>query len=77
MITLEKDKGAEEIFIHASSDDLREFAKSLWALSEKADIKGSHKAQLTTKDGLNATLRGEPRKHSVIKKLSIICTADS
>ena len=75
MITIEKDANAEEIFIHATPEDLREFAKKLWAISEKADVKGKHKEQLTTKKGadveLSTVLQGEPNKHSVIKKLTI------
>lgn len=75
MITVEKDLNAEEIFIYATSEDLREFAKKLWAISEKADTKGKHKEQFTTKAGsdveLSTKLQGEPRKHSVIKKLTI------
>ena len=76
MITIEKDSNAEEIFIHSTPEDLREFAKKLWALSEKADAKGTHKEQFTSKDELSATLKGEPRKHSVIKKLSIHCRVE-
>ena len=76
MITIEKDSNAEEMFIHATPEDLREFAKKLWALSEKADAKGVHKEQFTIKDELSATLKGEPHKHSVIKKLSIHCRTD-
>ena len=75
MITIEKDSAAEEIFIHATPDDLREFAKKLWAISEKAETKGKHQEKLTTKTGsdveLSTQLKGEPRKHSVIKKLTI------
>lgn len=75
MITIEKDATAEEIFIHATPEDLREFAKRLWAISEKADMKGKHKEQLTTKKGgdieLSTELQGEPRKHSIVKKLTI------
>ncbi|NTS76804.1 hypothetical protein HR060_07960 [Catenovulum sp. SM1970] len=77
MITIEKDAKAEEIFIHGSPESLREFAKKLWAISEKGETKGKHKEQLTTKKGsqieLSTKLQGEPRKHSVIKKLTI-CT---
>ena len=76
MITIEKDSKAEEIFIHATPEDLREFAKKLWAISEKADTKGKHKEQLTTKGDpddiiLSTELQGEPRKHSIIKQLTI------
>ncbi len=75
MITIEKDSKAEEIFIYATPENLRELAKKLWAISEKADIKGKHQEQLTTKIGadveLSTVLQGEPRKHSVIKKLTI------
>ena len=73
MITIEKDALAEEVFIHATPEDMREFAKLLWTLSEKADAKGVHKQQYTTKDELSSQLKGEPRKHSVIKKLTISC----
>jgi hypothetical protein len=52
MITVEKDAKAEEIFIHATPEDLREFAKTLWAISQKAELKGKHKEQLTTKKRL-------------------------
>lgn len=75
MITVEKDSKAEEIFIHATPEDLREFAKKLWAISEKAEAKGKHKEQLTAQHGaefgLSTVLQGEPRKHSVVKKLTI------
>ncbi|GAA6170158.1 hypothetical protein [Sessilibacter corallicola] len=75
MITIEKDSKAEEIFIHATPEDLREFAKKLWAISEKADTKGKHKEQLTTKRDadvfLSTELQSEPQKHSIIKKLTI------
>ena len=80
MITIEKDAKAEEFFIHGSPDSLREFAKKLWAISEKGDVKGKHKEQLTTKKGsdpeLSSRLQGEPRKHSVVKKLTISCKAE-
>ncbi len=75
MITIEKDSKAEEIFIHATPEDLREFAKKLWAISEKADTQGKHKEQLTTKRDadvfLSTELQSEPQKHSIIKKLTI------
>ncbi|MEP0356503.1 MAG: hypothetical protein ABJH06_04030 [Paraglaciecola sp.] len=77
MITVEKDSKAEEIFIHATTEDLREFAKQLWAISEKGDVKGKHKALLTADKGedseLSTQLQGEPRQHSIIKKLTINC----
>tara|TARA_B100000767_G_C19473748_1_gene413249 strand:- start:367 stop:609 length:243 start_codon:yes stop_codon:yes gene_type:complete len=79
MITIEKDSKAEEVFIHATPEDLREFAKILWAISKKAETKGKHKEQLTTKlDSdveLSTKLKGEPNKHSVIKKLTICSNA--
>lgn len=75
MLSIEKDKQAEEIFIHGSPQDLREFAKQLWAIAEKGETKGKHKEQLTTKSDselqLSSKLAGEPAKHSVIKKLTI------
>lgn len=75
MITIEKDLKAEEIFIHATPEDLRELAKKLWEISEKADANGNYQEQLTTQLGtdveLCTALKGEPGKHSVIKKLSI------
>ena len=77
MITVEKDINAEEIFIHASPEDLRGFAKQLWQISEKAELKSKHTEQLTTTKGidseLSTKLQGEPQKHSVIKKLTVIC----
>jgi hypothetical protein len=77
MISVEKDTNAEEIFIHASPEDLREFAKRLWAISEKGDTKGRHKEQLTATNSpdseLLTKLQGEPNKHSVIRKLTISC----
>jgi len=80
MITVEKDTNAEEIFIHAAPEDLREFAKKLWAIAEKADTKGKHKEQLIATNSvdtwLSTKLQGEPRKHSVIKKLSISCRSE-
>jgi hypothetical protein len=75
MITVEKDAKAEEIFIHATPEDLREFAKTLWAISQKAELKGKHKEQLTTKKDsdvkLSSSLNSDSGKHSVIKKLTI------
>lgn len=77
MITVEKDTNAEEIFIHATPEDLREFAKQLWAISQKAETKGKHKEQLTANNSadawLSSKLQGEPRKHAVIKKLTVNC----
>ena len=76
MITVEKDANAEEMFIHASPEDLREFAKQLWAISQKAETKGKHKEQLTASGDdawLSTKLQGEPRKHAVVKKLTISC----
>ncbi len=75
MITVEKDKQAEEIFIHGSPESLRDFAKKLWAIAEKSDTKGKYKEQLTPDSDsdtyLSTKLHGEPGKHSVIKKLTI------
>ncbi len=75
MITIEKDARAEEIFIHATPEDLREFAKALWAISQKAELKGKHKEQLTTKKGshveLSSIAKSDSGKHSLIKKLTI------
>lgn len=75
MITIEKDAKAEEVFIHATPEDLREFAKTLWAISQKAELKGKHKEQLTTKKSsdveLSSIAKGDSGKHSVIKKLTI------
>ena len=75
MITLEKDTNAEEIFIHGTPEDIRDFAKTLWDLSVKGDSKGKHTEQLTTKDELSSQLKGEARKHTVVKKLTIHCRA--
>lgn len=75
MITIEKDVNAEEVFIHASPEDLREFAKKLWQISEKGDVKGKHSEQFTAKSGDDVELgtrpQGESRKYSVIKKLTV------
>jgi len=75
MITIEKDLKAEEIFIYAAPEDLRELAKKLWAISEKADLKGKHTERLTTKRGtdveLCTQLQGEVGEFSVIEKLTI------
>lgn len=75
MITIEKDTKAEEIFIHAAPEDLRGLAKKLWQISEKAEAKGKHKEQLTTKLDSDIELSTKPlangSKHSVIKKLTI------
>ena len=80
MITLEKDANAEEIFLHATPEDLREFAKELWSISQKAETKGKHKEQMTASKSaeswLSTALQGEPRKHSVIKKLTISCHSE-
>ncbi|MCH2191233.1 MAG: hypothetical protein HRT56_05755 [Coraliomargarita sp.] len=75
MITVEKDSKAEEIVIHATPIELREFAKQLWAISEKAELKGKHKQQFTPKSGSEVELltkvQGDPRKYSIVKKLTI------
>ena len=80
MITVEKDASAEEIFIHATPEDLREFAKHLWEISQKAETKGKHKEQLSANKGeeswLATKLQGEPRKHTVLKKLTISCRVE-
>ena len=80
MITLEKDSNAEEVFIHATPEDLREFAKELWAISQKAETKGKHKEEMKASSGtgswLSSKLQGEPRKHSIIKKLTISCRSE-
>lgn len=77
MITLEKDSNAEEIVIHATPEDLREFAKELWAISQKAETKGKHKQEMTASNSaeswLSPKLKGEQRKYSVVKKLTIAC----
>jgi DNA-binding transcriptional regulator PaaX len=75
MITIEKDTKAEEIFIHAVPEDLRGFAKKLWQMSEKADAKGRHKEQFTTKLDSDIELSTRPlakgSQRSVVKKLTI------
>ncbi len=80
MITIEKDLNAEEIFIHAAPEGLREFARTLWEIADKSETKGKHKKQLTTTgdtgSDLFAQLQGEPGKHSVIKKLTISSRVD-
>ncbi len=76
MITVEKDSTAEEIFIHGTPEEIRDFAKKLWDISVKGDTKGKQTEQLTTKDELSSKLKGESHKHTVVKKLSIYCRAD-
>ena len=79
MITLEKDNNAEEIVIHASASDLREFAKKLWQLSEKADTKGKHKEQFSShgfEPELSNQLVGDAKKYKVVKKLTVSSVAD-
>lgn len=80
MITVEKDAKAEEIIVHATPIELREFAKQLWAISEKAELKGKHKEQFTPKSGSDVELltkvQGDPKKYSVIKKLTISSKVD-
>ncbi len=75
MITIEKDLKAEEIFIHATPEDLRELAKKLWAISEKADANGNYQEQLTTQAGADVelckALKGESDQYSLIEKLTI------
>lgn len=60
MITIEKDSKAEEIFIHADPEELRGFAKMLWQISEKAESKGKHKEQFTTKIDSEIELASKP-----------------
>lgn len=80
MITVEKDINAEEITIYAAPEDLRDFAKLLWQISEKAETKGKHKEQLSTKSSseipLSTKLKGEPKKHRIVKQLSIVSKVD-
>ena len=75
MITIEKDTKAEEIFIHAAPEDLRGFAKKLWQMSEKAEAKGKHKEQVTTKLDSDIELSTRPlakgSQRLVVKKLTI------
>ena len=75
MITIEKNLNDDEVAIHATPEDLREFAKMLWAISEKADLKGKHKEQLTTKKTddvwLSTKRQGDARHYGIIKKLLI------
>ena len=75
MLSIEKDQSAEHIYLHGSAEDLREFAKKLWAIAEKAETKGKHSEQLTTQPQsdpqLSTTLQGEPKKHRVIKTVNI------
>ena len=75
MLSIEKDSKAEEIFIHGSPEELREFAKKLWAIAEKTETKGKHKEQLSSQNSsepqLSSKPQGEPGKHKVIKQLSI------
>jgi len=75
MITIEKDTKAEEIFIHAAPEDLRGLAKKLWQISEKADAKGKHKEQLTTKLESDIELSTKPlvagSNYTAVKKLTI------
>ncbi len=75
MITIEKDMKAEEIFIHAEPEELRGFAKMLWKISEKAEAKGKHEEQFTTKLNSDIELSTKPlfegSKRKVVKKLTI------
>jgi len=75
MITIEKDTKAEEIFIHATPEDLRGFAKKLWEISQKAEAKGKHKEQLTTKLDSDIELSAKPlvegSNRRPVKKLTI------
>ena len=78
MITVEKDAKAEEIFIHASPEELRGFAKKLWSISEKAEVRGEYKEQLSPKDEsdieLLTTPHQDPRTHGIVTKLTISCS---
>ncbi|MDD9892173.1 MAG: hypothetical protein OXT49_01505 [Gammaproteobacteria bacterium] len=75
MITVEIDPKSNEAVIHADPIELREFAKKLWAISEKAEAQGKHIERLSTKAGseipLSPTPRGDSKKYRAIKQLTL------
>lgn len=75
MLTIEKNKNADEIFIHATPEDLRGFAKKLWQLSNEAEDKGMHKEQFNTSLESDIELSNGPclnaKQNSIIKKITI------
>ncbi len=42
MLSIGKDRSAEYIYLYGSAEDLREFAKKLWAIAEQSERKGQH-----------------------------------
>ena len=76
-MTAKKEAPAEQIFIHASPEDLREFAKKLWAISEKADSQGQQQAQLSTAFGndveLTAKVDGVANQQTLFTEFNICC----
>ncbi|GEM_PF-4264851 len=56
MITVEKDLNAEEIFIHATPEDLRKLAKKLWEIAEEGEIKGTKPVRFTQNPSINKSI---------------------
>ncbi len=75
MLSIEKDSHAEEICIHGTPEDLREFAKKLWAIAEKGESRGVHQEQFSTSFSsdpeLSTTLQGDSDEFSIVTRLTV------
>ena len=75
MFTVEKNSKEDEVCIHGTPEDLREFAKKLWSIAEKSESKDSYQEQITNLADsdleLSTKLQGDAEKYSAMTKLTV------
>lgn len=75
MLTVEKDKDAEQIFIHGSPEELRQLAAKLVAIAGQAERSGqSHDHFMSAEWGggeLGSNLRGSKESSAIINHVVV------
>lgn len=75
MLSIEKDKEAEQVYIHGTPEKLRWLASRIEKIADEAENSGRSHDHFMTEDWggneLSALLQGEDESHSIINHLII------
>lgn len=80
MLTVEKDKSSEHIYIHGSPEKLKWLAQQILNIAEAGELNGkAHEHFMTSEwagDELTSKIQGSEDEFSIINKLTIYSWAD-
>ena len=81
ILTVEKDKEAEQVFIHGTPGELKWLASRIIAIANEAEKSGSSHDHFMTEDwggnALSIELQGKKESHEIVNHLAVYGWAQS